>query len=80
MADRRPPRAIWNAAPGQENRLRDSGSYTYVGVAQKMGSAEASPVWRVARFDWTSGLDIKWADGNDRYDNIWTNYLSLTYS
>lgn len=79
-ADRRPARAIWNAAPGQEYRVQESGDrmYLYLGYAQ-LGSVESKSVWRVARLDWTYGLSILWADGNDRYDNIWSNYLSLTY-
>ena len=59
--------------------IRSSGSYIYIGTAA-IGSATSSSVWRVKRLDTTTLLDIKWADGNDNFDNIADNYASLSYS
>lgn len=60
-------------------RLVTSGVYTYIGVADP-GSSEGSAVWQVKRMDETSGLIILFADGDDSFDNIWSNYASLSYS
>lgn len=60
-------------------RLVTSGAYTYVGQADP-GSAEGSAVWQIKRIDETSGLITLWADGDSLFDNIWSNYASLTYS
>jgi len=76
--DRRPPLGIRNATPGRSARFRTVGTITYFGWAA-MGSSESDAVWRVARMDKGSGLDLTWADGDDRYDNVWVNYASLTY-
>ena len=52
---------------------------TYIGKA-KIGSATDGAVWQIQKLDETSGLIITWADGNDGYDNIWDNRVSLSYS
>lgn len=46
------------------------------------GSSEASAVWRVERITIAADgdVDIVFADGNDNFDNIWTNRASLSYS
>lgn len=56
-----------------------SSTVTYVGEAP-LQSNEASPVWRIKKLE-TSGtvLTITFADGNQNFDNIWTNRTSLTY-
>lgn len=53
---------------------------TYVGEAPS-ASLESSPVWRIKRLE-TVGtvLKITWADGNQFFDNDWSNRTSLTYS
>jgi hypothetical protein len=54
---------------------------TYYGVANK-GSATANPVWRIMKIDESQSpedLIITWADGNDLFDNIWDNRLTLNY-
>ena len=58
--------------------IRMVGNYTYIGKAP-IGSATSSAVWQVKRLDTTNGLDKMWADSNSAYDNIWDNYLTLTY-
>jgi hypothetical protein len=51
----------------------------YVGDAD-IGSATSSAVWRIQKIDKTTGIVITWADGDDFFNNIWDNRLSLTYS
>ena len=52
---------------------------TYIGDAQP-GALSADPVWRIKRVVETgSDAEIKWADGNSDFDNIWTNRLALSY-
>lgn len=57
-------------------------SVTYIGVAA-IGTATSAASWQIKKLD-ESGtpitLTIKWADGNDSFDNIWDNRSSLTYS
>lgn len=60
-------------------RLIESAPYTYIGKAE-IGSAEGSAVWQIKRIDETSGMKILYADGNINFDNIWSNYASLSYS
>lgn len=51
----------------------------YIGDAQ-IGSATSSAVWRIQKINKTTGTVITWADGNDSFDNVWDNRLSLIYS
>ena len=39
-------------------------------------------IWQIKRIydDGSSKTDIEWADGNDNFDNIASNYAALTYS
>ncbi len=59
----------------------DSGdnNILYVGEAP-IGSATSSAVWRIQRWDITTGAIKKWADGNSNFDNIWDNRETLTYN
>jgi hypothetical protein len=59
-------------------RLAESGVYTYIGEAV-IGGSESDNAWRIKRIDETSGMSILWADGNSNFDNVWSNYLTLTY-
>lgn len=53
---------------------------TYIGQALP-GSLTSDPVWMIRKMDETGGdLVIQFADGNDKYDNIWDNRLLLSYS
>lgn len=54
---------------------------TYRGDALP-GTATASALWRVQRLTIQSDgdMEILFADGNDNFDNIWDNRLSLSYS
>ena len=59
----------------------DSGdsNLTYVGLAQP-GTITSAATWQVFRINETTGTIIKWADGNDSFDNIFDNRESLSYS
>ena len=44
---------------------------------------QADAIWAVAKKSRASSSDpwvLEWADGDEEYDNVWNNYLSLTYS
>lgn len=51
----------------------------YVGEAT-IAAPTSSPIWRIRKIDTSTGVDIKWADGNSNFDNVWDNRSSLTYS
>jgi hypothetical protein len=65
--------------PSYALRLAESAPYTYIGKAVT-GSDEGDAVWQIFRMDETSGLAIEWADGDSSFNNIWTNYATLSYS
>lgn len=54
-------------------------SVTYVCEAP-IGTATSSAAWRIKKIDETTGMVIKWADGNESFDNVADNRASLTYS
>lgn len=51
----------------------------YVGEAT-FAASPSSAIWRIRKIDTTSGVDVKWADGNSNYDNVWDDRTSLTYA
>jgi hypothetical protein len=51
----------------------------YLGEATP-GSATASAVWRIMRFDTTSGVKGLWANGAATFSNVWDNRAALSYS
>ena len=55
-------------------------STLYIGMAP-IGSPESEPVWQIRRMA-TSGTvsSIKWADGDQQFDNVWNNRASLTFA
>jgi len=55
------------------------GLITYVGVATA-GTAQSAALWQAQSIDTTTGVIIKWADGNTSFDNIATDLTALTYS
>ena len=62
-------------------QMDDNGSgITYVGEAE-IGTSTASATWRIKMLDESGDpeLIIKWADGDDEFDNIWDDRASLTY-
>lgn len=53
---------------------------TYIGTA-KYGSTGDQAVWRIRRVLVTGTVtEISFADGDDEFDNIWDNRVSLNYS
>ena len=59
----------------------DSGdaNVEYVGRAQT-GSATSSAVWQIQKIDENSGTVVTWADGDDKFNNVYDDRESLTYS
>lgn len=54
----------------------------YIGEAQP-GSATSSAVWRIKKLTYNAQnmvTDIQWAGGNAKFDKIWNNRASYTYS
>lgn len=52
---------------------------TYVGKA-KVGTATSADQWQIQRIDETSDTVITWADGDDKFNNVWDDRASLSYS
>jgi len=51
----------------------------YIGKAI-CGAAEGSPIWQIMKITTALNVDtIEWADGDAKFDNIWTNRAALTY-
>jgi hypothetical protein len=56
------------------------GGVTYVGKAAPR-SLTASPVWQIRRITSTdTSVEVEFADGDDRFDNVWGNREALAYS
>ena len=45
-----------------------------------IAAASNASVWQIQRIDNTSGFISTWADGNENYDNLWTNVENLSYT
>jgi len=58
-----------------------NGQLIYQGKAA-IGSASSTASWQIKKLAWTGGQmsSMKWADGNDDFDNIWDNRAGLSYS
>jgi hypothetical protein len=53
---------------------------TYIGIAM-LGSLTSDAVWQILKIEKVgSETTFEYADGNDNYDNVWDDHLSLTYS
>lgn len=55
-----------------------SSTVAYLGIAA-IKSANSAPVWQIKKLDYTTGVDIKWADGDQGFDNVWDDRATLTY-
>jgi len=46
------------------------------------GSSKASNVWQIKKYTYSGSnlTDIQWAGGDQEYDNIWNDRVSLSYS
>lgn len=51
----------------------------YMGWAAP-GSLESEAKWRICKADTSSGVSMKYADGNTNFDNVWENRTELSYS
>jgi hypothetical protein len=51
----------------------------YLGQAVP-GSLTSAAVWRIQRFDVTSGVIVKWAAGVSTFSQVWDNRAALAYS
>lgn len=73
--------AVTIGSPNLALQLDEAGDITYVGEAT-IASTTSSAVWRIKRLDESGNpeLIIKWADGDDNFDNVWDDRASLTYS
>lgn len=56
-----------------------TGGVVYVGYAA-IGSATSAGVWRIKKIDTTNYPVTTWCDGNDNFDNVFDDRVSLTYS
>jgi hypothetical protein len=53
---------------------------TYIGYAG-FGAVTSDAAWQIKKIVKNGTVTtITWADGDDRYDNIWNNRTALTYS
>lgn len=57
------------------------GTYYYIGEAP-VGTPRSSPFWRIKRGIIQSDDDTSetWADGDQNFDNVWDDRLTLTYT
>lgn len=61
-------------------KVTTSGNYTYVAKAA-IGSAQSSAVWQAKRIeDDGTTITIKWANGNNKFDNVATDLTALVYT
>ena len=61
-------------------QVDSEGSTTYLGYADP-GTATSAAFWAIKRIVETGkDVSITWADGNNSFDNIWNDRLTLVYS
>lgn len=51
----------------------------YLGLAA-IDSLSSNPVWQIKKLDYTTGVIIRWADGNSNFDNVWDDRATITYT
>ena len=56
-----------------------SSTLSYIGEAAPKSTTSAA-VWRIRRLNTASGIELFYADGDTRFDNIWDNRASLIYT
>jgi len=68
-------------ATNYATQLDEDGTTTYVGKAV-IGSAVGDAVWQIKKIDESGSPEmiITWCDGNDSFDNVWSNRAALSYS
>lgn len=64
----------------QAVKVETSGDTTYVGFA-KIGAATSAASWQIFKIVSSGGVTtMTWADGDRKFNNIWDNRSSITYS
>lgn len=64
----------------KEKLDQNADGYTYSGKAAP-GQGTSEPVWQIARFNASGNpFTYEWADGDNKFDNVWDNRTSLSYS
>ena len=59
---------------------QNGGDTLYIGEA-RLGSDESGAVWRIKRLDKTGTVtSIQYANGSRRFNQVWDNRSSVTYS
>lgn len=68
-------------SPLLTTRIDEADSNTiYIGKA-KIGALTSDAVWQIKKISTSATItSILWADGNDAFDNVWDNRVSLNYS
>lgn len=60
--------------------LDEQGAVSYVGKAN-INNPSNLPVWQIRKITQTGTVvSVMYADGNDRFDNVWDNRAALVYS
>lgn len=59
-------------------RMVEVGQIIYLGKAE-IATVTSAAKWQIKKIDQTNGIIITWADGNDLFDNIFDDYLTLNY-
>lgn len=72
---------VFNPQLTQRIAYNAQGMQQYIGEAQP-GSDTSAAVWRVREliYSGTQLTQVIWADGDTKFDNIWDNRGTLTYS
>lgn len=70
-----------NSAPERTTVIEEvNTNLTYIGIA-KFGSSESAGVWQIRKIEKVGAVThIQYADGNRRFDNVWDDRASLSYS
>lgn len=60
--------------------IDEQGTITYLGKA-KLGTATSDAAWQIRRINFSGTTNtFQYANGSRRYDQIWDNRASLTYT
>lgn len=56
------------------------GDLMYVGIAT-VGTEDSDPYWQIKRVQTTTtgSVTVVWADGDDKFDNVWAGRTGLSY-
>lgn len=70
---------IVDAAAGIQIDTTDTNNL-YVGVSQ-VGTTTSTATWQIKKIVISgANISILWADGNQKFDNVWDDRASLSYS